>query len=242
MEEGFKEIIAAALITIASMAPAKAQQTANSIISSVPPSKVSAMTQDIKSADNTADLSSIIKSYTSGTEDIKTDVNIPKPSGYKPLSVQQREDWNKYLDYLGKEAGSPKLDKGSPETEGMKKLKDYLAANPNSSLAQFEKPEDLVKSIQYEMKQIRGGKDFPQLTPFELKTIQTLLLKTREPFMLVHKSDSDGNPGQYTTKEYYPLFGTSADYSKVMNTIYKTLVKAHNITTIDGVDITKLAK
>jgi hypothetical protein len=242
INEGVKDALLGALMSLSFMTPAKAQQTANALISNIPASKVAAMSQDIKSADNTADLSSIIKSYSSDTEDIKVDSNIPKPSGYKPLSVEQREDWNKYLHYLGDKAGSANLDKGAPETQGMKELKAYLQANPNSSLSKFGNPEDLIKSIQYEMKLIRGGKEFPQLTPFELKALQTLLLKNRKPFMMVHKSDSDGNPGQYTTQEYYPLFGTSADYKKVINIVYKTLVRGHNITTVDGVNLEKMIK
>jgi hypothetical protein len=223
------------------MAPAKAQQTASNLASTIPASKVSAMTQDVKNADNKAELTSVIKSYTSGTEDIKIDANISKPSGYVPLTVQQREDWNEYLKSLGKEAGSPELDKGVP-TLGRQKLEAYLKANPNSSLNQFKNQDDLVKSIQYEMQLIRRGDEFPGLTPFELKTMQTLLLKNRKPFMMVNRSETDGNPGKFTTQEYYPVFGSTVDYKQAMGKIYNTLVLAHKVTDIDGTDITKLAK
>ena len=138
------------------MTPAKAQQTASSIASNVPKEKVSAMTQDIKAADNKAELTSVIKSYSDDTEDIKIDANISKPSGYVPLTVQQREDWNEYLNSLGKEAGSPELDKGVP-TAGRQKLDAYLKANPNSSLNNFQSQDALIKSIQYEMQVMRRG-------------------------------------------------------------------------------------
>jgi hypothetical protein len=223
------------------MTPAKAQKTANALSSNIPAAKVQALAQDIKSADNTADLSSIIKSYSDDTEDIKINKNIAKPSGYKPLTVQQRKDWNEYLHSLGDMAGSPELDKGVP-TLGRQKLEAYLKANPNSSLNQFKNQDDLVKSIQYEMQLIRRGDEFPGLTPFELKSMQTLLLKNRKPFMMVNRSETDGNPGQFTTQEHYPVFGSTVDYKQAMGKIYNTLVLAHKVTDIDGTDITKLAK
>jgi hypothetical protein len=225
------------------MAPAKAQQTASSIVSNTPEPKVAAMTKAIKSADTTAELASVIKSYSDDTEDIKIDANIPKPSGYKPLTVQQREDWNKYLNSLGKEAGSPELDKGVP-TAGRQKLDAYLKATPNSSLNNFESQDALIKSIQYEMQVIRRGNNASDLglDPLELKAMQNLLLKTRKPFMMVNRSKMDGNPGQFTTQEYYPVFGGSAgtDYKKAVPGIYKTLVLKHNVKDIDGTDITKM--
>jgi hypothetical protein len=178
------------------MAPAKAQQTASSIVSNTPEPKVAAMTKAIKAADNKAELTSVIKSYTSKGKDAKVSKEITKPSRYVPLSVQQREDWNKYLKFLGDEAGSPKLDKGAPETEGMKKFKEYLAAHSESSLNKFSSPENLIKSIQYEMKVLRGDPNYKEneeddaylggaesvgLDPLELKTMQALLRKTRTP-------------------------------------------------------------
>jgi hypothetical protein len=230
------------------MAPAKAQQTASSLAKSIPTNisadKAKALAQDIKAADNTAELVSVIKSYTSGTEDIKIDANIPKPSGYVPLTVQQKKDWNEYLKSLGKEAGSPELDKGVP-TLGRQKLDAYLKANPNSSLNDFSSQDALIKSIQYEMQVIRRGDDASDLglSPLELKAMQNFLLKTREPFMMVNRSKMDGNPGQFTTQEYYPIFGgADTDYKKAIPGIYKTLVLKHGVKDIDGTDITKLVK
>lgn len=223
LDEGVKDTLLGALMSLSFLTPAKAQQAANSIANAVPPSKISAIVQDIKSADNTTDLSSIVKSYSEDTENIETIKNIPKPSGYKPLSIQQREDWNKYLNYLGDKAGSPELDKGSP-TKGRQELDAYLKANPNSSLNDFSSQDDLVKSIQYEMHLIRRGEEFPGITPSELGVLQKFLLKTRKPFMMVRRSEMDGNPGQFTTQEYYPGIGSAGtDYKKAMKSIYTTL-------------------
>ena len=223
------------------MSPAKAQQTASNIANNTPEPKVAAMTQAIKAADNKAELASVIKSYSDDTEDIKIDANISKPSGYKPLTVQQRDEWNKYLDSLGKMRGNPELDKGVP-TKGRQLLKAYLDNHPESTLNDFENQDDLVKSIQYEMQTIRRGAEFPDLTPFELKALQTLMLKDRKPWMMVNRSKMDGNPGQFTTQEFYPRFDGKTDYKKVMKNVYKTLVLLYKIDDIDGQDITKLAK
>lgn len=226
-------------MTLSFLTPAKAQQTANALASNVPASKVSAMTQDIKNADNKAELTSVIKSYSDDTEDIKIDANIPKPSGYVPLTVQQREDWNEYLKYLSDPkrdlAGSPELDKGVP-TKGRQELDTYLKANPSSSLNDFSSQDALIKSIQYEMQVIRRGDNASdlKLQPNELKAMQTLLLKNRKPFMMVNRSKMDGNPGQFTTQEYYPTFGdTGTDYKEAIPGIYRTLDKLYNIKKID---------
>jgi hypothetical protein len=209
------------------------------------------------------ELASVIKPYTSTGKDVKVNKQMSKPSGYNELTVQQREDWNKYLKYLGKEAGSSDLDKGAPETEGMKKFKEYLESNPESSLNNFSSPENLIKSIQYEMKVLRGDPNYEEneeddaylggaesfgLEDYELKAIQALLRKNRTPWAKIRTSDSDGNPGQYTTQEFYPLFGTSADYEKVLPSVYRTLVSMYKKTKIGsaknntGTDITKLFK
>lgn len=228
-------------MSLSFMTPAKAQKTADALSSNIPAAKVQSLAQDIKSADSTTELVSVIKSYSPDTEDIKIDSNIPKPSGYKPLTIQQREDWNKYLHSLGKERGSADLDKGVP-TLGRQKLAAYLKANPNSSLNDFSNQEDLIKSIQYEMQLIRRGDEFPGLSPLELKALQTLMLKDRKPFMMVNRSKMDGNPGQFTTQEFYPLFDNSADYKSKMKSVYNTLVLVYKIKDVDGVDITKLNK
>ena len=217
-----------ALMSLSFLTTAKAQETANSIASiNMPASKMSAMAKEIKSADDKAELASIIKSYTIGEEDIEIDKNISKPSGYISLTTQQREDWNEYLKFLGDKAGSPELDKGMP-TKGNKELDNYLKANPNSSLNKFKSQDALIKSIQYEMQVIRRGDNASDLglDPSELKAMQTLLFKTREPFMMVNRSKMDGNPGQFTTQEYYPVFGDAGtDYKKAMPKIYKSLNK-----------------
>jgi hypothetical protein len=219
------------------MSPAKAQQTASSLASSIPASKVSAMTQDIKNADNKEELTSVIKSYSADTEDIKIEENIPKPSGYVPLTVEQRQDWNNYLKYLSDRdlAGSPELDKGVP-TKGRQELETYLKDNPNNSLNKFKNIDALIKSIQYEMQVIRRGDNASDLglEPNELKAMQTLLLKSRKPFMMVNRSKMDGNPGQFTTQEYYPIFASAGtDYKEAMPGIYRTLDKVHNIKKVD---------
>ena len=74
------------------------------------------------------------------------------------------------------------------------------------------------------MQLIRRGEEFPGITPSELGVVQKFLLKTRKPFMMVNRSKADGNPGQFTTQEYYPVIGSAVtDYKKAMKTIYNTL-------------------
>ena len=208
------------------MTPAKAQKTIDTLPGNMTSSKVQALAQDFKSAKNTIDVASIAKEYSDGKE---ATVSISKPSVYKPLTIEQRNDWNEYLKFLVDKgiAGSPELDKGAPETEGMKKFKKYLESNPESSLNNFSSPENLIKSIQYEMQVMRKGNNASDLgidSPEDLEAMQDLLRIQRLPWMRVDLSKMDGNPGQYTTKSYYPFFGSAGtDYKKARGTIYKTL-------------------
>ena len=214
-----------ALMSLSFMTSAKAQKTIDTLpAGDMTKAKVQALAQDFKDAKNTTDVASIAKDFSGGKE---ATVSIPKPSVYKPLTIEQRADWNKYIKSLGPMAGSPELDKGAPETEGMKEFKKYLEANPGSSLNKFSSPENLIKSIQYEMQVMRKGNDGSDIglnDPNELEAMQDLLRIQRPPWMKVNLSKIDGNPGQYTTTGYYPFFGSAGyDYTKAVGTIYKTL-------------------
>jgi hypothetical protein len=209
-------------MSLSFMTPAKAQKTIDTLPGNMTSSKVQALAQDFKSAKNTTDVASIANSYSDGTE---AGVNIPKPSGYTPLTIEQREDWNKYLEFLGNKAGSPELDKGVP-SKGRQLLSAYLKDNPNSSLNDFSDQDNLVKSIQYEMQVMRkgnNGSDIGLKDPNELKAMQDLLSIQRKPWMSVDLSKMDGNPGQYTTLGYYPKFGNTVDYKQAIGKIYNTL-------------------
>lgn len=205
------------------MTPAKAQKTIDTLPGNMTSSKVQALAQDFKSAKNTIDVASIAKDYSGGKE---ATVSIPKPSGYSPLTIEQREDWNKYLEFLGNKAGSPELDKGVP-SKGRQLLSAYLKDNPNSSLNDFSDQENLIKSIQYEMQVMRKGNNASDLgieSPEDLEAMQELLRLQRMPWMTVNLSKIDGNPGQITTTGLYPYFGSAGyDYKKARETIYKTL-------------------
>ena len=223
LDEGFKDVLLGALMSLSFMTPAKAQKTIDTLPGNMTSSKVQALAQDFKSAKNTIDVASIAKDYSGGKE---ATVSIPKPSGYSPLTIEQRADWNKYIKSLGDMAGSPELDKGAPETEGMKKFKEYLESNPESSLNNFSSPENLIKSIQYEMQVMRNGNNASDLgidAP-DLEAMQDLLKIQKPLWMSVDLSKMDGNPGQDTTKGYYPFFGSAGtDYKKARGTIYKSL-------------------
>jgi len=54
------------------------------------------------------------------------------------VSIQEKKDWNEYIDYLEKKGlkGSPELNKGAGEENvGRKVFKQYIKENPKSSLS-----------------------------------------------------------------------------------------------------------
>jgi hypothetical protein len=232
LDEGVKEVILGALMSLSFMNPASAKDTVNKIdTSKISKATLPSIVKDIKSDKNKDAVEDSIKNYTiespsSNIEVIRKD--IKEPSEYVPVTIEQRQDWNKYLEYLEAKglAGSPELDKGVP-TEGRKVFKEYLKTN-KSSLNNVD-PDKLIKSIQYEMKCLRSGKKFPGLTSDQLEYFQGYLKGAKKNFMDIKTSDSDGNPGQYTTQEYYPSFmsGTNFDYKEMMDRVYKALVTTY---------------
>src|SRR5882672_10358025 len=86
------------------------------------------------------------------------------PNGYKPLSVQQRKDWNDFLDYMDKSGvgGKPELDKRD-QTLGLQYLDKYRQMNPKTTVT-----KDIIPSVQYEQYLLRKGDEFPGMKPEEL--------------------------------------------------------------------------
>lgn len=216
-EAGMKDAVLGALMSLPFLNPSQATELRKNI--SIDPKDTATIASAIKDTSNKKELGAVLK-------DIKDDPSsgspvkresVPAPSGYKKLTLQQRQDWNKYLEFLRQEGlqGSPKLDSGEP-TLGKKILFKYLKDNPESSLNDFGNQDNLIRSIQYEMKLLRKGVNGEPfgLTSDELKGYQELLWKIRNKFMTTRTSDSDGNPGQYTTMEYYPSFSGDVDYPK----------------------------
>ncbi len=214
-------------MSLSFISPAKAKNLADTIIKKVDQKEVPTVVNKIKVADNEKQLSAIFNSIPNKEKQTV----IAPPKNYKPLSFEQRKDWNAYLNYLEEEGlqGKAELDKGVP-TKGRLVFREYLKKNPNSSLNNYSNPEDLVKAIQYEMRIIRmGSSGFPQLNDSDLKILQEFLFLTRNKFMTTRTSDTDGNPGQYTTRCYYPEFSGSVDYSKKIDSIKSTLVNRNKI-------------
>jgi hypothetical protein len=127
----------------------------------------------------------------------------PQPKGYTPLTVQNRSDWNGFLDYLDKQklGGNPVLDKRD-QTLGLQQMAAYKKANPNFSIT----PE-MIPNIQYEQYQLRKGDSFPGLKPEELQYMRNGLSPA---YMARPVSDPDAWLGSLTSKEYYPT-ATRAD-------------------------------
>jgi hypothetical protein len=144
----------------------------------------------------------------------------PQPKGYVPLTVQQRSDWNGFLDYLDKQklGGNPVLDKRD-QTLGLQQMAAYKKANPNFSIT----PE-MIPNIQYEQYQLRKGDSFSDLTPEQLKYIR----QGSDAYINRPISDPDGWLGSLTSKEYYMTAerGTNMGYSYKFGPDIETYVKS----------------
>ena len=121
------------------------------------------------------------------------------PKGYKPLSPQQRRDWNDYLDHLQKKgiAGSKDLD-APDKNVGLSSLEEYRKENPKTSIT-----ADLIPSIQYEQQAFRTGESFPGLSKEQLG----ILRKQVNPAYLQRPTSDPGTPfNSALSREYYPQF------------------------------------
>lgn len=121
------------------------------------------------------------------------------PKGYKPSTAIERNNWNQFLDYLGKNGvgGSTNLD-ARDKSLGLKYLHQYNEENPNSAI-----PEAFIPTAQYESYLIRRKNEFPGLTPTQSQyAFQNLSPQYRNrPISAV-----DNWLGSYTSKQYYPTF------------------------------------
>ena len=130
---------------------------------------------------------------------MKQDGGYVEPKGYKPSNVQQRNNWNNFLDYLDKNkiGGSEDLDKRD-KTLGLDYLKKYNKENPNTAV-----DEGFIPTAQYESYLIRKKQTFPGLSEEQSKYAFSSLAPQ---FLNRPISPVDNWLGSYTSKQYYPNF------------------------------------
>ncbi len=107
----------------------------------------------------------------------------------KPLSPQQLQDWNRYVDWLESKGmkGSTELDKG--ETS-FKWLADYQRENPQTTIS-----KETIKSVQYEMQKLADN-----VRNFERRRNNNNAEK-----LMQGTSKLDGIPGSKTTSFKFPV-------------------------------------
>lgn len=120
--------------------------------------------------------------------------NAPNPpTNYKPISVDQRTQWNNFLDYANKQQG---VDFDKDPQAGARLMAAYKKSNPNFSLT----PEQ-VSHIQYEQYQLRKGETFGNLKPEQLKYLRQGLPAT---YLNRPIPEATGQFNAATSKLYYP--------------------------------------
>lgn len=144
--------------------------------------------------------------------------STPKPSGgYRPTTVDQRNQWNNFLKYLYTtgDYGNKELDQGDDKTALL--LESYRKINPNFTIT-----KDDVPSIQYEISMIKKGEIPNGEGGFKKNTnqgFQSLISKLYKQQVI---SPVDGRIGSLTSQQPYPvastedrMFGT--DYNSFLN-------------------------
>ena len=127
-----------------------------------------------------------VKAFGGGEED--------KDKPARSITNREREDWNKYVDYLRSKgiAAKPDLDKNGL---GFKYLDEYVKANPSTTLSRdviLPIQKDLLDYRQYQINNVKSGKaQFAE--------------GVNEQNFMNHLSKVDGYPGQFTTSVKYPF-------------------------------------
>lgn len=127
-----------------------------------------------------------------------------KPTNFKQPTLQQRQDWNRFLDFLdaNKIGGSTELDKRD-QSLGLTYLNKYRALNPKTSIS-----ADIIPSIQYDQYLLRKGENYPSLTDQQLKYVRQGL---NPAYMNRQVSPVDGWLGSITSRLYYPTASRAAN-------------------------------
>src|ERR1700749_4658830 len=101
-----------------------------------------------------------VKKYAEGGE---TGDNPVAPKGYKPMTMQQRGDWNKFIQYINSKdvnmGGNPDLD-NRDKSLGLKYFNDFAKTQKGYSIT----PAD-IPNIQYEFQYLQNKKALPDFTP-----------------------------------------------------------------------------
>lgn len=142
------------------------------------------------------------------------------PQNYKPSTADERNRWNKFLDFLATKGvgGSPDLDKRD-RTRGLDLMKEYNKTNPTSQV----NPEFITRA-QYESHLIRKQKTFPGLKPDEAKYA---FEKLAPQYLNRDISPVDNWLGSYTSKQYYPTFERlSKNGKQAFGTDFETYVRS----------------
>ena len=118
----------------------------------------------------------------------------PEPPNYKPLAVDQRTDWNNFLNYLdSKGVGGNKVLDARDKTLGLQYLDEYKKLNPKSTLS-----AETIPIVQYEQYMLRKGDRFGNFTSEELKGWR----ENNKDFVNKPVSNVDSWLGSVTSKLY----------------------------------------
>jgi hypothetical protein len=134
----------------------------------------------------------------------KKDPPAEPPQNYKPSTPDQRNRWNKFLDFMQSKgmAGNVDLDKRD-RSLGMDLLNEYNKKNPSMAVA-----PDFIPIAQHESNLIRKQQTFPGLMPDQSRYAFS---KLAPQFLNRPISPVDNWLGSYTSKQYYPTFTNEGD-------------------------------
>lgn len=146
-----------------------------------------------------------------GGEPDPTPKAILPPSNYKPSGPEQRQNWNRFLDFLKERgmAGNPELDKEDASL-GMKLLEEYNKANPDSKV-----DAGFIPIAQYESYLIRKKGEFPGLTKEEAEYVFGNLKNQYKDRQI---SNVDSWLGSLTSTQYYPSYQRGASVNRADGT------------------------
>jgi len=137
-------------------------------------------------------------------EEDSAEENNP-PKGYKPLTPEERYQWNNFVRFLNKDkkiGGDKSLDERD-RSRGIEYMEEYRKLHP-----EFTITPSMIKNVQYEFQLLRDVNSLPDQT--ELNPHIKKLLGANYPAER-EISDVDGWIGSLTSRQTYPELQAFSD-------------------------------
>lgn len=131
-------------------------------------------------------------------ENVNPEEGVNPPKNYRPLSQDERQQWNNFIRYINveKKMGGDKALDARDKSLGNQLMEEYRKKNPNFTIT-----PDQIQNIQYEFNMMRDLNALPDQSNLN-DNVKTIIRDYYPPEREI--SGTDGWLGSLTSKQAYP--------------------------------------